>query len=347
MVSWPWSRKQIQDQLTNHVVCPSLALAKKLALLKTFTRKPTYLNLANIQPNLPIEPYSTLNATYIDHEVQCHKQCMFTPCPAGYALCFWHTRVSLNLNLLSCSVLCSLPDGRYIWIYSMIFNIIFKRSLSPTLMHGEDVQPPAHQLSDREDVPCDVCHGNKAPSVKSCLVCQASYCEIHLVPHQRDPALQRHRLTDPAIFNTSHLCRKHNKPLTMFCKQDHTPVCSKCTEGDHKHHKIVPMEKESRRVKVREKLLPLPCVFWEGGGGFPELTDFCAFFFSLCHFYIVWSSPDESEGDKVRHPTDDPGQAEKNGRHQKSSGSKQSRSLIGSKSQACNQTVHLSVYLFI
>ncbi|XP_035760119.1 tripartite motif-containing protein 16-like [Neolamprologus brichardi] len=117
-------------------------------------------------------------------------------------------------------------------------------------MHGEDVEPPAHQLSDREDVPCDVCHGNKAPSMKSCLVCQASYCEIHLVPHQRDPALQRHRLTDPAIFNTSHLCRKHNKPLTMFCKQDHTPVCSKCTEGDHKHHKIVPMEKESRRVKM-------------------------------------------------------------------------------------------------
>lgn len=151
----------------------------------------------------------------------------------------------------------------------MIFNIIFKRSLSPTLMHGEDVKPPAHQLSDREDVPCDICHGNKAPSVKSCLVCQASYCEIHLVPHQRDPALQRHCLTDPAIFNTSHLCRKHNKPLTMFCKQDHTTVCSKCTEGDHKHHKIVPMEKESRRVKVREKLLPLPCVFWEGGrGGF-------------------------------------------------------------------------------
>ncbi|XP_076737750.1 E3 ubiquitin-protein ligase TRIM39 [Maylandia zebra] len=126
----------------------------------------------------------------------------------------------------------------------------FKRSLSPTLMHGEDVKPPAHQLSDREDVPCDVCHGNKAPSVKSCLVCQASYCEIHLVPHQRDPALQRHCLTDPAIFNTSHLCRKHNKPLTMFCKQDHTTVCSKCTEGDHKHHKIVPMEKESRRVKM-------------------------------------------------------------------------------------------------
>ncbi|XP_031582916.1 zinc finger protein RFP-like [Oreochromis aureus] len=125
----------------------------------------------------------------------------------------------------------------------------FKRSLSPTLMQGEDVEP-AHQLCDREDVPCDVCHGNKAPSVKSCLVCQASYCEIHLVPHQRDPALQRHRLTDPAIFNTSHLCRKHNKPLTMFCKQDHTPVCSKCTEGDHEHHKIVPMEKESRRVKM-------------------------------------------------------------------------------------------------
>lgn len=83
-------------------------------------------------------------------------------------------------------------------------------------------------------------------------MCQTSYCELHLAPHGRDPALQRHRLTDPATFATSHLCRNHNKPLTMFCKRDQMPVCVDCTERDHKRHETVAMEKESKRVKVRK-----------------------------------------------------------------------------------------------
>ncbi|KAM9426464.1 E3 ubiquitin-protein ligase TRIM39-like [Pholidichthys leucotaenia] len=129
----------------------------------------------------------------------------------------------------------------------------FKRSLSPTPIQEDNAEPTENQRFGAQQVPCDICHGNKSPSVKSCLVCQVSYCETHLAPHQRDPALQRHRLTDPATFTTSHLCRKHTKPLTMFCKQDHRPVCAKCTEGNHKKHKIVPMEKESRRVKASLK----------------------------------------------------------------------------------------------
>ncbi|MGL4876435.1 B-box zinc finger protein [Paraclostridium dentum] len=55
---------------------------------------------------------------------------------------------------------------------------------------------------------------------------------------------------DPVTFSTSHLCRNHNKPLTRFCKQDHTPVCENCIKRDHKHHKTVSMVKESNRIKV-------------------------------------------------------------------------------------------------
>ncbi|XP_028419624.1 tripartite motif-containing protein 29-like isoform X2 [Perca flavescens] len=132
-------------------------------------------------------------------------------------------------------------------------------------------------LFEPEEIPCDICHGDKSPSVKSpsvkspsvkspsvkspsvkspsvksCLVCQASYCELHLTPHLRDPALHRHQLTDPATFATSHLCRKHHKPLTMFCKKDQKPVCGQCTEREHKHHKTVPMEEENKRINVRK-----------------------------------------------------------------------------------------------
>ncbi|XP_070849260.1 E3 ubiquitin-protein ligase TRIM39-like [Chaetodon trifascialis] len=129
----------------------------------------------------------------------------------------------------------------------------FERSQAASSNEEEDVdvhQPPNQPL-EAEEVLCDICHGSKSPSVKSCLMCQASYCELHLAPHTRDPALQRHRLTDPATFPNRNLCRNHNKPLTMFCKRDQMPVCVRCTERDHKHHETVPTEKESKRIKIR------------------------------------------------------------------------------------------------
>lgn len=151
---------------------------------------------------------------------------------------------------------------KYLYLIKMYISLIrIKSFLSATPNGEQDVEtlaPPGskkhspNKLFEAEEVPCDICHGNKLKSVKSCLVCQASYCELHLTSHERDPALQRHRLTDPATFPSSHLCRNHNKPLTMFCRRDYMPVCLKCTERDHRQHETVPMERESRRVKVRK-----------------------------------------------------------------------------------------------
>ncbi|CAG5929562.1 unnamed protein product, partial [Menidia menidia] len=60
----------------------------------------------------------------------------------------------------------------------------------------------------------------------------ASYCEVHLTPHLRDPVMTKHRLTDPATFAASHLCRNHNKPLDMFCKREQTPGKMKTTQAE-------------------------------------------------------------------------------------------------------------------
>ncbi|XP_054457952.1 zinc finger protein RFP-like [Anoplopoma fimbria] len=106
------------------------------------------------------------------------------------------------------------------------------------------------QLLEADEVPCDICCGDKSPSVKSCLTCLESYCEFHLAPHLREAALQTHQLMDSDSFIASHLCRKHKKPLTMFCKSDQKPVCVKCTEREHKRHNLVPIEEERKRVKT-------------------------------------------------------------------------------------------------
>uniref|UniRef100_A0A3B5LM32 RING-type domain-containing protein n=1 Tax=Xiphophorus couchianus TaxID=32473 RepID=A0A3B5LM32_9TELE len=126
----------------------------------------------------------------------------------------------------------------------------FKRSKQASRPEPAPRKNPSRRSLKADNITCDVCSEDKLTAVKSCLVCQASYCEMHLVPHLRDPVMTKHRLTDPATFSTSHLCRNHNKPLEMFCKKEQTPVCDSCTERDHKHHEVVPMEKESKRVKV-------------------------------------------------------------------------------------------------
>ncbi|XP_030017445.1 E3 ubiquitin-protein ligase TRIM39-like [Sphaeramia orbicularis] len=135
-----------------------------------------------------------------------------------------------------------------------------KRFLSANKDSKADVVVPPGSMKQSpkgnfiiNEVFCDICHTNPRTAVNSCLVCQASYCEIHLVPHRRDRALQKHRMTDPATFSTSHLCRNHNKPLEMFCKTDQTPVCVDCTQMEHKNHKIVSMEKASKRIRAQLK----------------------------------------------------------------------------------------------
>ncbi|XP_058479652.1 E3 ubiquitin-protein ligase TRIM39-like isoform X1 [Solea solea] len=118
----------------------------------------------------------------------------------------------------------------------------FKRSMKS--------RPTVKKQRSVTDVPCDVC-SDDSTAVKSCVVCKKSFCETHLTPHLRDPVLTMHRLTDPGTF--CHLCRNHNKHLGKFCKDDQIPVCVKCTERDHKYHNIVPIEKESNKVKSQVK----------------------------------------------------------------------------------------------
>ncbi|XP_059416994.1 E3 ubiquitin/ISG15 ligase TRIM25-like isoform X2 [Carassius carassius] len=102
----------------------------------------------------------------------------------------------------------------------------------------------------KPDVLCDICEEKRLKALKSCLVCQSSYCETHLEPHLRVTGLKKHKLMDPVSNLEDYICQKHEKPLELFCRDDQTSVCSICTVKDHKNHNTVPIEEESQEKKT-------------------------------------------------------------------------------------------------
>ncbi|XP_039464473.1 E3 ubiquitin-protein ligase TRIM21-like [Oreochromis aureus] len=106
------------------------------------------------------------------------------------------------------------------------------------------------QAAKAGEVPCDVCTGTKLKALKSCLVCQTSYCQTHLEPHLTKEALKRHQLIDVAENLEGRMCTKHDKPLELFCKTDQTCVCMLCSVLDHKNHEFVPLREEYEGKKA-------------------------------------------------------------------------------------------------
>ncbi|XP_068443150.1 E3 ubiquitin-protein ligase TRIM21-like [Clinocottus analis] len=101
------------------------------------------------------------------------------------------------------------------------------------------------------EVPCDICLVPKIKAQKTCLVCLASYCQLHLEPHQRVTTLKKHQLMDPVSNLEDRVCKKHDKMLELFCRKDQMCVCFMCWKDDHATHEAVPLEHAFRERKVQ------------------------------------------------------------------------------------------------
>ncbi|XP_058250036.1 E3 ubiquitin-protein ligase TRIM21-like [Hemibagrus wyckioides] len=106
-------------------------------------------------------------------------------------------------------------------------------------------------VSDKPEVLCDACTGEKLKALKSCLDCCASLCKTHLEFHNNMPKFKKHKLINPVENLEDYICQKHERALELFCRDDQTCVCQFCTEGDHKNHNTVPIEEESRERKTQ------------------------------------------------------------------------------------------------
>ncbi|NWJ06547.1 TRI29 protein, partial [Crypturellus undulatus] len=95
-----------------------------------------------------------------------------------------------------------------------------------------------------DDVLCDSCIDNKQKAVKSCLVCQASFCELHLKPHLEGAAFRDHQLLDPIRDFEARKCPVHGKTMELFCQTDQMCICYLCMFQEHKNHSTVTVEIE-------------------------------------------------------------------------------------------------------
>ncbi|XP_076843493.1 E3 ubiquitin-protein ligase TRIM39-like isoform X1 [Brachyhypopomus gauderio] len=104
---------------------------------------------------------------------------------------------------------------------------------------------------DKPDIFCDTCTGVKLKAVNSCLDCGLTFCKSHLEPHNNVPKLKKHKLINPVENVENYICQKHERPLELFCREDEMCVCQFCTEGDHRTHNTVTIEKESGEKRTQ------------------------------------------------------------------------------------------------
>ncbi|XP_058469245.1 E3 ubiquitin/ISG15 ligase TRIM25-like [Solea solea] len=120
---------------------------------------------------------------------------------------------------------------------------------------GLPAAPADHCYAGAEDVACDFCTGRKLKSLKSCLVCLASYCEEHLQPHYQSPAFKKHKLVEPSKNLQENIWLLPDEVMKMFCRTDQC-ICYLCSVDEHKDHDMVTPAAE-RTQKQREMDLSL------------------------------------------------------------------------------------------
>nr|XP_057921287.1 E3 ubiquitin/ISG15 ligase TRIM25-like [Doryrhamphus excisus] len=81
--------------------------------------------------------------------------------------------------------------------------------------------PPNLYQGGAGQVPCDFCPPeSKLAAAKSCLVCLASFCDIHMLPHREVGTLRRHKLVEAVECPAERLCAQHRLGLEPPAGED-------------------------------------------------------------------------------------------------------------------------------
>ncbi|XP_048014513.1 tripartite motif-containing protein 16-like, partial [Megalobrama amblycephala] len=118
---------------------------------------------------------------------------------------------------------------------------------------------PADCYAGAGDVQCDVCTGRKHKAVKSCLVCQESFCQTHFDRHEEYHSRKPHKVIDATGRLQDMICHKHDKELEMYCITDQQCICVWCKEYEHKNHNTVSTaaQRTEKQKRLKEKQMKI------------------------------------------------------------------------------------------
>lgn len=106
--------------------------------------------------------------------------------------------------------------------------------------------------TERSRIFCTYCVTSQVPAVKSCLMCEASLCDVHLQVHSKSA---EHILLEPTTHLANRKCSTHKKILEYYCMEDHTCICVSCLLfGPHQGHRVETLDMVSDKKKERLRI---------------------------------------------------------------------------------------------
>ncbi|XP_072270170.1 E3 ubiquitin/ISG15 ligase TRIM25-like [Pyxicephalus adspersus] len=103
--------------------------------------------------------------------------------------------------------------------------------------------------TEKNGIFCTYCVSTPVPAVKSCLMCEASLCDVHLQVHSKSA---EHILLEPTAHLANRKCSSHKKILEYYCTVDNTCICVSCLLfGAHQGHRVDTFDVVSEKKKER------------------------------------------------------------------------------------------------
>ncbi|KAL1248921.1 hypothetical protein QQF64_022239 [Cirrhinus molitorella] len=147
----------------------------------------------------------------------------------------------------------------------------FAREMAEQIRKQRGQRSSEYRPVTSDSILCDMCPlENASPAEKSCLVCVASYCEVHVTSHTS--RFTKHRLVQPQRMD-KRICRIHERPLELYCRFDQSAVCVMCMNSEHNSHHTIPVEREwaERKTQLLKTQSDLKRMIMERWGKVEEL----------------------------------------------------------------------------
>ncbi|CAH2222067.1 E3 ubiquitin ISG15 ligase TRIM25-like [Pelobates cultripes] len=127
----------------------------------------------------------------------------------------------------------------------------FKQRPSPSknlkLCNIIDVYQSTQHETEKVEIPCTYCVDSFTPAVKTCLLCEASLCDVHLKNHSKS---SKHILIEPSDSIKTLKCSVHDELLQYFCYKDSSFLCATCKTGKHLGHQVELVNEAAKKKKT-------------------------------------------------------------------------------------------------